>query len=774
MKKILLLTLLLAFSSFLMGKNSKLITINFNYEDFQIENIDGLLYVTSTKQLVTYDEDASSPALPWVGINILIGVNDDLLDFSYIKEEELVMSDVVLAPNPTPVPTNVVDDASTTLESVNYTKTVYPREVVKNCTTHIMDGYKFISLCISPFRYDATNGKLYFIDKIQLTLNIDPSNMVKRSPNRKIAGNNMRDIVKRLIVNTEDFDVLYGNKWRYPGEVSTKNSQSDYEYLIVTRDSLKSAFQALANWKMTKGIRSKVLTIEEIDQNYTGASQPLRIKKALNDYYNGTYNGLKYVLLGGDNNVIPSPLCYIEYTNYGVIPSQTISDTTPTDMYYACLAKMDWNSNGNSYWGEVSDSVSLGQDVFVTRLLVGNRQDVENITKRIILYEKGVNATNGNNSLLMCGSQLAVTFTDNGQIVSDAQLYGDILYSNFISPYWNGTRIRLYDTYTDFYGGANYSLDRSHLQIELSKGYPVVFMGAHGLKTAWELETDFYNATDASVLENQYSLNNDQVGTTHIITSSCLTNAFDYTYPCLSYTFMKNPNSGVLSYTGCSRNGLYFRGSHNLGASDQYCGQLFKLLYTDNKKNYGALVAEMKTHFIPECGVYNPKRWVQFGINPIGDPEMPIFVNPPINMNNVVVTYQNGNLNINANTDSCMICVTSKEDCGTTFFEVTTDVSYVSIPLPVNTYNICITKPGYSPYLMTFSNDSYIQDETFDGMTRIVSNNVNIGRNVTTLKPEGPVVINSGETSVSTSNNVTIKNDFEVKLGATFFVKTGN
>ena len=58
----------------------------------------------------------------------------------------------------------------------------------------------------------------------------------------------------------------------------------DYEYLIITVDSLKHAFEPLSNWKTTKGVKATVLTIEDINNNYSEDTLPLRIKKAIKDY----------------------------------------------------------------------------------------------------------------------------------------------------------------------------------------------------------------------------------------------------------------------------------------------------------------------------------------------------------------------------------------------------------------------------------------------------------------------------------------------------------
>ena len=168
---------------------------------------------------------------------------------------------------------------------------------------------------------------------------------------------------------------------------------------------MKDAFQALANWKTIKGIKTKVLTIDSINKNYTGNTQQIRIKRALKDYYNETYGNLKYVLLGGDVQIVPTQNCYVYISN-----TYTHNDC-PTDLYYACLETMDWDTNGNGKVGEIQDSVSLEQNLFVARLPVHNIQQVSNVVNRIVLYEQWRHSVCNTDSILMCGTKIN-TITD--------------------------------------------------------------------------------------------------------------------------------------------------------------------------------------------------------------------------------------------------------------------------------------------------------------------------------------------------------------------------
>ena len=72
----------------------------------------------------------------------------------------------------------------------------------------------------------------------------------------------------------------------------------------------------------------------------------------------------------------------------------------------------------------------------------------------------------------------------------------------------------------------------------------------------------------------------------------------------------------------------------------------------------------------------------------------------------------------------------------------------------VESYSICVTKTGYIPYILHVRNTEFIQNETYDEETMIMGNNIRIGSNVTSFREEGPVVVESGKTSISYSSEV--------------------
>ncbi len=773
MKRLIHIFLLSIYFMTAMGQYSRNISLKYDYDDFRVEEKNGLLSILSSPKLwATFKEDTSQPALPYISVDVLIGANEILTDVSYSKKERLVKNGVDVVSNPEIILTNESFDSQIASRSMVYTKSEYPAEVVENFGASMVDGYQVVGLLVCPFRYDAANRQLFFIDSLVITLNLTAKKMNTDKAVQGVIGNNMRGIVKNMVVNPEDMDNLYARNLKsVKSQRSTSTSEPNYEYIIVTRDSLKSAFQELASWKTTKGVRAKVLTIEEIEQNYTGRNLPLKIKYALKDYYDGTHTGLKYVLLGGDVEIVPTQGCYGKLFLKG---GNKIDTNIPTDLFYACFTTMDWDYNNNQIYAESMDKIDYHPDVFVTRLSVACVDDIINMTRRIKLYEmcRGANIYD---IILMCGSQLNSNFIVNGQSITDAQYYGNLMYNNYILPYWGGDKVDFYDA--DNYWMDNvYTFSAPNLQSELSSGYPFINIDTHGSPTSFQMQSllPSYTITDALNMNNEKSMSNAGAGVSHIVTSACLTNAFDSVGVCLSEAFMRNPNSGVLTYVGSSRYGVFYADSMKLGPSDLYNAKFYEFMFSNQAKPFSEIMAETKMFYYKNSYILGSFRWLQFGLNPLGDPEMPIYTNPPKLFTCTNITYQNNRLYVETNVDSCEICVTSMSDCGNAFFKVISNVSSYSFVLPNNTYNICVKKNGYAPSVISFCNDSYIQNKIFNNDVKVVTNHLSIGSDVTSLKPEGPVSLEQGKMSVKSHKGVYIKNNFEVKLGTEFSIEINN
>lgn len=738
------------FSSFSFGQNTRDISLSYKQKDFALfENAKGQKMIQSEKRDVTYKSDTSCPGIPYIGINVVVSPSEVFSSVSLSGDEIIVGEEVELAPNPKYIPSSTVSGYDATQDTVVYKKALYPSKCIEYAGCSKMRGYKILSFLISPFRYDAAKKKLIFIDNPVVKLITSGSEI-------KGTSNCFGNLVKEMVVNADELNTLYPETAANDRTSNTINC----EYLIITNAALESIFQNLADWKTLKGVPTQVLTTEYISTNYTGSDLQAKIKKALKFYYDNTGEKLTYVLLGGDVEVVPTKMCYATYDNQ--------VRNMPTDLYYACFDTMDWDTNNNGISGEISDNVDILPEVYVSRASVSNVTEAEIFVNRVISYESnplwGTNAK----KILMAGTKRYEYFQTNMGVQSDSQAQSYYLYRGYVSPFWNGDQIEFFDTHTDFPGDDEYDFSSEHLQDQLENGYGFVHVMTHGNPWVWSMEpaNDFYSIYNASSQNNQ--------GETIILTSSCLTNAFDSVTvnynSCLSERLMRNPNSGVLGYVGCSREGIGSDSPINIGPSNHIDGEIMKKFFTLWNNNFARCVTEGKNTRIASCYSYDdPFRWLLFGVNALGDPEMPIYTITPQVFNNVSITYFD-RLYVNTNVDSCRICLMGRDNVA--YYCLDNVSSMNGGRLISGEYCVCITKPGYIPYIYIFSVDQGIclQNESFMAKkTDVVSTNVSIGSDVNTSAPQGPVTIGErANVKINASQGVLIKNNFEVKAGATF------
>lgn len=391
MKNNLILIFLLSLSStILYGQPDKEVSLSYNPGDFIIDNVDGKAFITSSDHSLHFMSDSLAPALPYIAVKVLVGSNSQYAGFSHSETEQLFASNIDMAPNPIEVQANITQLQESTYNT-EFPDSIYPSEPVIYAGTQTMDGYRYMSFLVCPFRYDVKNRQLFFHPSCTISINFSTVSNAPGYNLTETAGSVMRDVVQGMVFNPEEMDNLYG--------APTSPSSDDYKYLIVTSNALKPVFQTLADWKTQKGVKAKVLTTEEIDNNYTGATQQLRIKKALKDYYNGTHNGLKYALLGGGVSVIPAQYCWVVASNR--------KEDTPSDLFYACFDTMDWDTCEKGEYGELKTNVDIAPDITVTRLPAVTASEAETMVNRIIAYEKNPNRDNWEDKILMSGSMIS-------------------------------------------------------------------------------------------------------------------------------------------------------------------------------------------------------------------------------------------------------------------------------------------------------------------------------------------------------------------------------
>ncbi|MHA1521461.1 MAG: C25 family cysteine peptidase [Promethearchaeota archaeon] len=157
---------------------------------------------------------------------------------------------------------------------------------------------------------------------------------------------------------------------------------AEVEYLIITVSPFADYLQRLANWKSQKGVSAKILTINEITSQYSGADTQERIKECIQDYY--TNRNTSWVLLAGDEQDVPSRQAYIPEID---IPYPRDGNTVSCDSYYTDLDN-DWDSNNDGLWGDYDhDEFDYHAEVYVGRLTANDTSEMGMLVDNIISYE---------------------------------------------------------------------------------------------------------------------------------------------------------------------------------------------------------------------------------------------------------------------------------------------------------------------------------------------------------------------------------------------------
>lgn len=560
----------------------------------------------------------------------------------------------------------------------SYELKIYPDSVVRYGGIATIDHYNYVNFVITPFLYNATNGLLSFINQVSINIELTDDEISNNIPTQS-------SVIKRIVHNPNDVDLYYPKK-------SSKSTIQDIDYLIITADSLKNSFEPLRIWKTQKGVYTKIITLSEIYSNYIGESPQLKIKQCIKDYYDN--RGLKWVLLGGDETIIP-----IFYINMSI--GSTIKNI-PSDIFYGSFnGAFNWDTNNNGIPGENSDNISLNQVINISRLPIKTKQHINIYTDKLLNYELNPPITNP--SMLVCAQKI-FNYDTITPYYSDAHLKSDIFINNYISPHWNGNITRFYDTGTDFPDGANYNLSRENIITQLNSNYNFLHFATHGGPIQWKIENNssFY-ASNVRLLTNSYPM--------IVVTMSCSTNAFDEAEPCLSEAFIRHTTGGAVAYLGSSREAWGIYDFDSLAWSFQLSAKFFEILFSNISNNFSEIVKLTKLNYLSQND--DAWRWILLANNAIGDAELPIYTTIPNKFENITLEYNDSNLTINIEgIDSCTITMSHNINNENEYYSTHTNVSSATFNNIPDEYTIVITKDNYIPYVI--KKDCHLTGGTID------------------------------------------------------------
>ena len=458
----------------LCAQSSRSYRLTFGLNDFKLQTNNGTTKIVSDKYYLSFESNTTKPGLPLIGKSFLIE-NDVVIDsisYSVISKQDI--GKYVIANNPKIRALGLNNSSEKQFVYPYDTTKVYPEKIAKGFTSSDMDGYRLVSSSLCPFIYDAQTRILSLATTIDVT--IYTSKIKQRSTLNPLIGGNMRSIVKNTVVNPEELSTLYPEKT----QARTLDANSSVRYLIVTADSLKESFTRLLEWKKNKGLTADVISIESINANYTGADLQEKIKKCLQYYYNNKY--LKYVLLGGDINIVPARICTAKCLGgYHSFPS---------DLYFACLDEtkngcnytFDWDADNDGVYGENEDIIDKDPEIHVSRIPMENSEQIKGYIDKLFAYEYNYDSMAKYYDKVLFGGCEAL-FLDSITGKSDMNIYGEMICDSEFPSAITSNKFFLYDTESNI-NGKTFCI--SDIQQTLNNGFHIINIDTHGHYNGWE------------------------------------------------------------------------------------------------------------------------------------------------------------------------------------------------------------------------------------------------------------------------------------------------
>lgn len=471
-------------------------------------------------------------------------------------------------------------------------------------------GHRIGHLLVSPFR--EADGALWFAREfdVELTLRIEDAPPVSRRVHHprsakadEAALRALLDAAPRPDTNAERSTVL-------PPELDT----ATVEYVIITTPGMAAKFQELADYKTREGLPAIVTTVDWILANYEGIDGPARIRSYLTDLY--VYQGLRYVLLAGDTDDVPTRIVTARFLD-------TSGLSVSTDKYYGCLDG-DWNADGDAEVGEAphsgqpGDLVDLYAELAVARVPASSLAEatvIVNKWKSYTGYEPARFHPDYQNKILSLGEVLV---PENwkpgdppGNIVEDgADICENTL--DLVSPEMAPTRMYQYST-NPMHPPALPEV-KSAVIDSMNSGYGIIDHVGHGFRTNMSVGDGKFENPDADGLFNQgryaflYAIN-------------CTSGAI--LYDCIVERLLLNPIGGIVASIAATDLDV-------ASVSENFKYSFFEELFQLDVTTLGDAFIASDLPFIPLAQISeNAYRWTYMVLLAMGDPALEIWRDLP-------------------------------------------------------------------------------------------------------------------------------------------------
>lgn len=465
-------------------------------------------------------------------------------------------------------------------------------------------------VAVYPLAYRPLSRELMLFGEITIRFNLEPAALPNGLDARPVRG--ISRLLPQMIDNAADLPGFYS-----PGPDRSPMELGFFDppvFLIITTAEIAPGFYPFLEWKNQKGVRTDMALVEDILASTSGVDPAEQLRNYLIEAYN---SGIRFVLLGGDEDAVPIRYLYPNNVN-GSIPELHLQQIS--DLYFADLTG-DWDTDGDGVWGEsYNDNGDFYPELSVGRVPARSPEQAQAWSRKAILYEK--DPGNGDPSYLT--KALFITADQmrdmNQHIVLSGMVPTNFLRDNF--------RLAEEPSGNDDY--PTQPLAETVIDV-MQEGWGFISNLNHGDFCWYASQTSGYNRSNRSgvwgdtvVWEGCGALKDlttfDQPSVQYSI--SCDLGAFDYDkgifFPgpyispyCFMESFMFEPGSGV-AFLGNTRWG-WVSASYNL--ERKFVGHVF----ADSTNNL--FLAETLSKL-----EYPNYRDICYGHNLFGDPETSLWL----------------------------------------------------------------------------------------------------------------------------------------------------
>ena len=511
--------------------------------------------------------------------HILLPPNTELSDISISGEMWEPLAEGTPFPTQPPAILSIGDPGLIPPDPSAYSRDQwFPQSPLISYAPGNLSGYGVVGVCVAPIRWNPARGIAERLVSYQLDIEYSDDRETRLTPNR-------RTLRGTELWNRSISDIVINPEMKAQYAVIT--DPSAYDWAIFIPESSTEDISSLLWLRRSQGLRDTVVNLGDVYSEFPGIDDAEKLRNAIRDLY--LEYGITYAAIVGDPMITPYRYVFAFDCEAGFYEDE---NQIPADLYFSDLDG-DWNADGDTIWGEVTDSLDLYPDVFVGRFSLFPASHLEGYIDKLMTYETFPSEDFAKSGLMLGQVLWSDPYTDGA-------IFKDEIINDVFPDYFE------FGTVYGSYGGdaiiAVDSLDTGpNLINHAGHASQSVMCISHG-SCIWLSEMDeLTNADRPSIFGS--------IG--------CWPAAFDKN--CIAERFLNNADGGGAAFIGNSRYGWGSPGNPGFGYSEFLDRDYFKHLF-NGYPAIGEALAMTKIDYIPYARWENVWRWVTMELNLLGDP----------------------------------------------------------------------------------------------------------------------------------------------------------